>query len=740
MNPKFIIVDLFCGFGGTTLGFDQAMYVDDHGNLCQLAKVIACVNHDPKAIESHWKNHPDVVHFEEDMRALNLDKLMVIVRKYQAMYPDAKLILWASLECTNYSKAKGGLPRDPDSRTLPIHLYRYIQTICPDYVMIENVVEFMAWGPMRIKYKHVHKKQVEDQYPRCDLWMMQDEKTGEEIYGWEPISKKNGQEWIRWRNTIKDMGYKDDWKQLNSADFGAYTSRNRLFGIFARPELPINWPEPTHVKNARPGKNKSYGMFSPLKKWMPVKDVLDFADEGHSIFNRQFNEKLRKQDRKDLVESTLARIYAGLIKFVAGGKEAFLAKTFSGKPEGKVIPIDGPAGTITTFGGSHALVQCSFISNYNGGEDWHRNRDLNDPLNVITASERHSLIQPQFLLKYNSMNKSGHHVPPGLEEPAPTVPCQGRLGLVSAKFMIQHHNSRPPEDMVMSTDQPARTVTCTGGNQGIVSTNFLTLHYSNGGELASVENPAPTIPSKDRMTSVTVKHFIDKQYGNGDNTQGTDQPAGTIMQNDKHALIRADHLFIQRPFGEGGGQHSSMDAPAGSLLTVPKLEIIKAEKWIMNTNYQNIGTAMTEPCSTIPASRRYPYLINPQYSNPAASTEEPCFTLIARMDKRPPRLITPLFLETERGDLGIIIYEDDSPMTKKIKEFMALYGIVDIKMRMLKVVELLQIQGFPKNYHMVGSQADQKKFIGNSVVPHVVKCWAEALGSKQETFTEQKVA
>jgi DNA (cytosine-5)-methyltransferase 1 len=710
-DPKFIIVDLFCGFGGTTHGFFQAMYVGADGELVSLAKVIACVNHDAKAIESHWKNHPDVVHFEEDMRTLNLDKLMEVVHRYQAMYPDAKLVLWASLECTNYSKAKGGLPRDPDSRTLPIHLYRYIDTIQPDYVMIENVVEFMAWGPMRIKYKQVHKKQEGDEYPRCDLWMMQDEKTGQQIYGWEPISKKNGQEWIRWRNTVKNMGYVDDWKELNSADFGAYTSRNRLFGIFARPGLPIAWPQPSHSKSGK--KNKGYGMFSPLKKWMPVKDVLDFQDEGHSIFNRKYNEQLRKQDRKDLVEPTLARVYAGLIKFVAGGKEAFLAKTFSGKPEGKVITIDGPAGTITTFGGSHALVQA------------------------------------QFMLKYNSMNKSGHHVPPGIEEPAPTISCQGRLGIVSPQFMIQHHNCRPPEQMVMSTEQPARTITCTGGNQGIVSpqflpplksSNFLTLHYSNGGELADINNPAPTVPTKDRITSVTVKHFIDKQYGHGDNTQSTDQPAGAIVQNDKHALVRADHLFIQRPFGEGGGQHSSMDQPAGALLSVPKMDVIKAEKWIMNTNYNNVGSAMTEPCNTIPASRRYPYLINPQYSNPAASTEQPCFTLIARMDKKPPSIVTPLFLETEAGELGVIIYEDDSPMTKKIKEFMALYGIVDIKMRMLKVVELLQIQGFPKNYHMVGSLADQKKFIGNSVVPHVVKCWAEALGGKLEEFTQQKVA
>lgn len=65
----------------------------------------------------------------------------------------------------------------------------------------------------------------------------------------------------------------------------------------------------------------------------------------------------------------------------------------------------------------------------------------------------------------------------------------------------------------------------------------------------------------------------------------------------------------------------------------------------------------------------------------------------------------------------------------RIKIFMSIYGIADIKMRMLKVPELLSIQGFPANYKLAGNQSDQKKFIGNSVVPHVVKAWTEPLAA-----------
>lgn len=140
-SPEFLVVDLFCGAGGTTTGFDMAMI-----NGQKMARVIACVNHDPLAIKSHWENHPEVKHFEEDIRTLDLTELIEIARLARIQLPDAKLILWASLECTNFSKAKGGQARDADSRTLAEHLDRYIIALDPDYVQIENVVEFMSWG------------------------------------------------------------------------------------------------------------------------------------------------------------------------------------------------------------------------------------------------------------------------------------------------------------------------------------------------------------------------------------------------------------------------------------------------------------------------------------------------------------------------------------------------------------------------------------------------------------------
>lgn len=208
---KLLYIDLFCGAGGTSTGVERANY---KGHKC--AKVIACVNHDANAIASHAANHPEAQHYTEDMRTLDLGPLVEHTAKMRRTFPMAKVVLWASLECTNFSRAKGGQPRDADSRTLAEHLFRYIQDLTPDYIQIENVEEFMSWGDL--------------------------DENG------KPISRDKGRLYLNWVENVKRCGYRFDHRILNAADYGAYTSRKRFFGIFAKPGLPIVWPKATHSK------------------------------------------------------------------------------------------------------------------------------------------------------------------------------------------------------------------------------------------------------------------------------------------------------------------------------------------------------------------------------------------------------------------------------------------------------------------------------------------------------------
>ena len=529
---RLLYIDLFCGAGGTSTGISSARL---DGESC--AQVIACVNHDANAIASHAANHPEALHFTEDIRTLELSPLISHLEECRRKIPGALTVLWASLECTNFSKAKGGQPRDADSRTLAEHLFRYIDAINPDYIQIENVEEFMSWGAV-------------DENGR-------------------PLSKDRGRSYIRWVNKIKRCGYEFEHRILNAANYGAYTSRKRYFGIFARYGLPISWPEPTHSKDGMGG------IFGTLPRWRPVRDVLDLEDEGESIFTR----------RKPLAEKTLERIYAGLIKFVAGGKRSFM-------------------------------------------------------------------------VKYNSMSRNGRYIPPSVDDPCPTVAVQQRLAVASVSFLSKQFGGSP-EGKNIPIDGPAGTVTTVDHHA------FVSVHYGNGFNV-STEDPAPTVTTKDKLSLVTPC-FIDNQYGNG------------------------------RP--------TSVDSVSGCLTTNPK-------QYLVTVN------------------RRHHYLMNPQFASAGGSVSDPCFTLIARMDKRPPFIVT-----AETGETVIEIYDTDSPITVKIKEFMAMYRIEDISMRMLKISELLLIMGFPEDYTLVGTLADRKKFIGNAVEVNMARvlCEALCLGLKYRT-------
>lgn len=556
---KLLYIDLFCGAGGTSTGVENARYEDE-----QCAKVVACVNHDANAIASHAANHPDALHFTEDIRTLELSPLISHIERMKKIYPDALVVLWASLECTNFSKAKGGQPRDADSRTLAEHLFRYIEAIDPDYIQIENVEEFMSWGDM-------------------------DEKG-------HPISNDKGRCYEKWKRNVRKYGYDFDWRILNAADYGAYTTRKRFFGIFAKRGLPIVFPEPTHCKD---GKSD---MFGKLEKWKPVKEVLDFSDEGDSIFCR----------KKPLAEKTLERIYAGLIKFVAGGKEAFI-------------------------------------------------------------------------VKYNSMSRTGKYQAPSVDEPCPVVATQGRLALAKVNFLSKQFSGQPDSKNI-SVESPAGTITCKDHHA------FVSAYYGNGYN-HSVELPAPTVTTKDRLALVN-SIFIDNQYGTGKPT--------------------------------------SINQPVGTVTTVPKFNMVSCKPWIMNTAFSNVGSSIEQPSQVITANRKWHYLMNPQFASAGGSVNNPCFTLIARMDKMPPYLV-----EVE-GGIGIQVTSDDSPMTIKIKEFMALYGIIDIKMRMLRIAELKKIMGFPEDYVLIGPQSDQKKFIGNAVEVNMARVLCEAIC--KEIIRKRKVA
>jgi DNA (cytosine-5)-methyltransferase 1 len=302
------------------------------------------------------------------------------------------------------------------------------------------------------------------------------------------------------------------------------------------------------------------------------------------------------------------------------------------------------------------------------------------------------------------MNTNGHYKPQSTDEPCPTVACQNRLGYVKLNFLSKQF-SGDPMSKNQSIELPAGAVT-TKDHHAIVSAKFLSEYYGGAEHNHSLERPASTIRTRG------CHAFVTAYFGNGYNSS-IEEPNPTVTTKERHALVSVDlnepmpdvplhkvtiqsNQFLDSQYGNGCA--TSIETASPTIVNNPKQSIVSAERFLAN-----------------------PY----SFKSDGGTIEKPCCTLIAHMDKAPLWLVT-----AEHGDLGIAIFDNDSPMTRKIKEFMAMYGIIDIKMRMLNIKELKRIMGFPQDYVLVGTQAEQKKFIGNAVEVNMSRVLCEALCEK----------
>lgn len=363
-QPRLLYIDLFCGAAGVTTGVSRVPGV----------QVVACVNHDATAIASHAANHPDALHYTEDIRTLDISPIAARVAMLRLRYPDTKVVLWASCECTNFSRAKGGKTRDPDSRSLAEHLYRYIKALQPDYIQIENVTEFLEWGPML-------------------------EKDGKLV----PDKARKGESFKLWFSHILDMGYSGDWRIFNPADFGAYTSRKRLFVQFGRYGLPLAWPVPTHSR----------------ENWKPCRDVLDLDDFGQSIFTR-----------KNL--------------YLAAGK--FMDNYYG---QGYATSIHAPVGTLCTKQQKYPVTAIFMASYYSGGGQISATEA---PCPALTTVPKPRVVQCQFLDQQFGKSK-----PASLNRPSPAIMTNSHYSVTTASFI--RAMMRPGvKGLVYPLDKPMKTL------------------------------------------------------------------------------------------------------------------------------------------------------------------------------------------------------------------------------------------------------------------------------------------
>ena len=229
LHPLFI--DGFAGGGGASTGIGQALGRD----------VDIAINHSPTAIAIHKANHPDTEHHCTDIRAPFLPRTATRGRPVAGA--------WFSPDCKEYSKAKGGPVKDRSIRALCWEVIHWLEETLPDVGYLENVEEFEYAAPL--------------------------DSNG------VPLPDQKGREFKRFVRSIRRLGYRVQHRLLIACNYGAPTSRKRLYMIFRRDGKPIVWPKPTHAPA-----NDPRVLAGKLLPYRTAAECIDWSIPCPSIFER----------------------------------------------------------------------------------------------------------------------------------------------------------------------------------------------------------------------------------------------------------------------------------------------------------------------------------------------------------------------------------------------------------------------------------------------------------------------
>jgi len=443
-----LVVDLFAGGGGASTGIRAAL-----GRDPDLA-----VNHDATAIAVHTANHPTTRHLTCDV--YEVDPLVATAGRPVSL-------LWASPDCRHFSRAKGSAPKHPKVRSLAWVVTRWARAVRPAVILLENVPEFVTWGPL-----------------------------GRDR---QPIRERAGETFKAWVAALRRLGYVVEWRELDASRYGAPTKRKRLFVVARRDGIAPRWPVPTHG----PG----------LTPFRTAAECIDWTLPCPSIFDR----------KKPLAEKTLWRIAQGIRRYVIESASPFIVKVNHGGRSDRSEDLTAPMSTVTSARRGHALVIPSIVEP--GQRHGRGDREGDAPLSTIVAKDRHALVTASLI------DMQRDNAPPAIDDPLRVVTTQhNRHNLVTA-FLAKHyggvvgHDLREPTGTITGTDhhgiaaatlvkmrgachgadarEPIPTLTGQGTHVAEVRA-FLTAYYGTGvGQ--GLNDPARTLTARHRLGLVTVE-------------------------------------------------------------------------------------------------------------------------------------------------------------------------------------------------------------------------------------------
>jgi DNA (cytosine-5)-methyltransferase 1 len=379
-----IVADNFAGGGGASTGIAAAI-----GRAPDVA-----INHDPEAIALHRANHPETEHHVTDV--WEVDPRVACKGRPVAL-------AWFSPDCKHHSKAKGGKPRNQKIRALAWVAVRWAAAVKPRVIALENVEEFADWGPL--------------------------------LPDGKPCPRRKGKTFRAFVRRLERLGYVVEWRLLRACDFGAPTSRRRLFLVARCDGRRVVWPAATHG----PGRARAY---------RTAAECIDWSLPCPSVFDR----------KKPLADATMRRIARGVQKFVLEAAQPFIAPV-THQGDARVHAVTDPLRTITGANrGELALVVPYLVHRSNGERPGQAPRiyDAQRPLGTIVAQgQKHALCTAFLARHYGERATGGWAGGAALDRPIPTITTRDHHALVAA-LLVRYNGTSNAETL----DRPLGTLTC----------------------------------------------------------------------------------------------------------------------------------------------------------------------------------------------------------------------------------------------------------------------------------------
>lgn len=458
-----LIVDNFAGGGGASTGIELAT-----GRVVNIA-----INHDPSAILMHKTNHPYTEHYQESV--WDVDPVELCRGQKVGL-------AWFSPDCKHFSRAKGAALVDRNIRGLAWIVLKWAGTVKPRVIILENVEEFLTWGPVR-KGK--------------------------------PIKAKSGQTFDKWLSQLKALGYAVEYRTLVAADYGTSTSRKRFFLIARCDGKPIVWPKPTHAP--------AYDIrvkHGTLKPYRTAADIIDWSLPCPSIFDskQEIMEKHGLKAVRPLANNTMRRIARGLDKFVINNSKPFIVPIGYGERDGqapRIHDIDSPLPTEVSTGKHYVCLPVMAQHKFKNAA-----QDINQPLSTITAVGSHELITPTLIQYHSEQNGKEVRACP-LDKPLMTADSSNRFGL-TLPYLTKYFSG----DSGQTANTPLHTIT--SRDRENLTACFLSKYFT-GVDGAELDSPLPTVTAIDH-NSLCMAHIA--EFKGQDKGQAADAPLRTITAGD----------------------------------------------------------------------------------------------------------------------------------------------------------------------------------------------------------------